>query len=76
MASFPAVTKPVFCATLYLPSFDKDTHAFTSDATSALVVLSLTGSPPRCGASSSPHKVLRPCGVPHVKISDDCVIEP
>ena len=50
-----------------LPSLDKDTHAFSSDATFASVVLTLTGSPPRCGASSSPHKVLRPCGGPMCK---------
>ena len=54
-------------AGVMLPSLDKDTHAFTSDATSALVVLTLTGSPPRCGASSFPHKVLRPCGDPMCK---------
>ena len=38
-----------------------------SGATSAYVVLTLrytTGSPPRCGAPSFPHKVLRPCGAP------------
>ena len=50
-----------------IPSFDKDTHAFSSDATFASVVLTLMGSPPRCGASSSPHKVLRPCGDPMCK---------
>ncbi len=50
-----------------LPSLDKDTHAFSSDATFASVVLTLTGSPPRCGASSSPHKVFRPCGGPMCK---------
>ena len=41
-------------------------HA-ASGATSAYVVLTLrytTGSPPRCGAPSFPHKVLRPCGGP------------
>ena len=61
---------------LKVSSLDKDTHAFSSDATFASVVLPLTGSPPRCGASSSPHKVLRPCGGPHAQISADCVIEP
>ena len=38
-----------------------------SGATFALVGLTLRfapGSPPRCGASSFPHKVLRPCGDP------------
>ena len=52
------------------PSLDKDTHTFASDATSAPVVLTLrfaSGSPPRCGASSFPHKVLRPCGAPIIR---------
>ena len=52
------------------PSLDKDTHTFASDATSAPVVLTLrfaSGSPPRCGASSFPSKVLRPCWDPKRK---------
>ena len=56
-----------FFHAVFLPSLDKDTHAFSSDATFASVVLTLTGSPPRCGASSSPHKVFRPCGGPMCK---------
>ena len=46
-------------------------HA-ASGATSAYVVLTLrytTGSPPRCGAPSFPHKVLRPCGGPRRRLS-------
>ena len=64
--SFPYqnVSRETFCT---IPSLDKDTHAFSSDATFASVVLTLTGSPPRCGASSSPHKVLRPCVGPTCK---------
>ena len=42
-------------------------HPRSSGATSASIGQTLrytAGSPPRCGASSSPHKVLRPCGDP------------
>ena len=52
------------------PSLDKDTHTFASDATSAPVVLTLrfaSGRHPRCGASSFPRKVLRPCRDPKRK---------
>ena len=59
------------------PSLNKDTHAFASDAVPAPVVLTLrfaSGSPPRCGASSFPRKVLRPLQGPQVKISANCVI--
>ena len=59
------------------PSLDKDTHTFASDATSAPVVLTLrfaSGRHPRCGASSFPRKVLRPCRGPEAEIGTDCVI--
>ena len=49
----------------------------SSDATSASIGLTLryaTGSPLRCGAPSSPHKVLRPCGGPYLPARNGCAV--
>ena len=59
----------LYCG-LSFHSISKDTHAFASSAACAPVVLTLrfaSGSPPRCGASSFPCKVLRPCRNPKRK---------